>query len=252
MTKAIPESIKIRILELVRQGKTDQEIVGLIGWKYKTAARRVGDIRRTASIFSATSNSSTAPKTLDQMGREERFEFLKKFVSTTPRARIFFASFSEEEKQFFLDEYLNIVKSTDSLNEAEEQALFSAIVELVLASRALKKQKIEEDLYEKTMNGQIQPDDIRFRREISDQFPKEHDSHMKLYQKFLEDLKMSRSQRLKEIRSDKRTLMDVVEELSSKTAQADAANKIEQLAKMRDEELTKLIKNGFLMGYFED
>ena len=63
---------------------------------------------------------------------------------------------------------------------------------------------------------------------------------------------MSRQQRLKEVRSQKLTLVDLAESLSSKNAQSEVAEEIEKLAKVKDEELKRLLEDGYLHGVFED
>ena len=74
---------------------------------------------------------------------------------------------------------------------------------------------------------------------------------MKLYQKGMSELKMSRSQRLKEVRSQKQSLIDLAEELSNKNAQSEVADEIARLSKMKDDELKRLLDLGHLYGIFE-
>jgi ribosomal protein S13 len=75
---------------------------------------------------------------------------------------------------------------------------------------------------------------------------------MKLYQKGIQQLKMSREQRLKELTSQKVNLVDLAQQLSSKNVQSEVAEEIERLSKERDEQLKKMLDEGHLHGVFED
>ena len=109
----------------------------------------------------------------------------------------------------------------------------------------------EEKLRDRSLAGEIPETDPRFRRHVDDKYQREYDQHMKMHQKIMEGLKMSRSQRLKEVRSQKQTLVDLAEELSSKNAQSEVADEIERLSRLKDNELKKLYDDGHLHGIFE-
>ena len=191
-------------------------------------------------------------KTLDEMTRDERFQFIDIKLKITPRFRMAFKNFTDDDKEVFVDEYLNVIKSTDSLTEAEEQSLFTSILELVLALQALNRKEEEEQLREKSLAGQIPINDPRYRTHVDSKYQVEYDQHMKLYQKGMEQQKMLRKQRLDEVRSQKMTLVDLAENLSSKNAQSEASEEIERLSKLKDTELKKLIENNYIFGLFED
>lgn len=218
-------------------------------WNNKSGDRAVARILRDEETSKVPSKEE-GRKTLDEMSREERFKFIKDRLETTPRFRMVFDGFSDTEKEVFVDEYLMIIRATDSLTEVEEQALFSSILELILSFQALRRKQTEEKLYEDSMAGKIEETDPRFRRFVDDKYQKEYDQHAKLHQQGIKNLKMSREQRLKEVKSERRTLVDLAEELSTKTVQAEVANHIEALSKLRDEELKKMLEKGHLFGVF--
>lgn len=197
---------------------------------------------------------SLEEKTLDEMTRKERYEYIKNKLESTPRFVLAFSQFSESDKRVFIDEYLNVVKSIDSLTEAEEQSLFSAITSFVLAYKALNRKEREEKLYEETLQGLHAQGDPEYRSTLSQcqDYAREHEKQMSIYQKSIDQLKMSREQRLKEIRSEKKTLVDLAEEMSHKNIQAEVAVEIERLSKLRDEELKRMIESGYLFGSFEE
>ncbi len=168
-----------------------------------------------------------------------------------PRFKMALKNFSDDDKNLFTEEYLKIIKSTDTLTEVEEQMLFSAILELILSFKALNRKEQEELWRDQSLNGDILDQDPRFRRVVDDRYQREHDQHTKAYQKYMDSLKMSRQQRLKEIRSQKVSLVDLAEMLSNRNAQSEAADEIERFAKESDEELKRLLDAGHLHGVFD-
>jgi hypothetical protein len=264
MPKATDDQ-KALIGRLVEQGHTHKYIAEQLGWSNKTAersvARVVKELREAAVDLEVPPELIAAieTKTLDEMTRDQRVIFLKKRINETPRFKFVFQAFSAEEQVVFIDEYVNLVSATDSLTEAEEQTLFASIGEYILAYRALRFKSREERWYEDSIEGIITAEtddgetDPRYRRiNDSEKYQKQYDGHMKLYQKGIEQLKMSRVQRMKEVRSDRKSLVDVIETFSHKNAQADATEAIVRLSLLRDDELKDMLENGYIYGIFED
>ena len=106
--------------------------------------------------------------------------------------------------------------------------MFAAVLEFVLAFQALNRKEMEEKLRDRTLDGEFDENDPRYRRHVDDKYQKEYDQHMKLYQ----------------------TLVDLAEALSQKNAQAEVADEIENLSKLKDKELKKLIDEGYVWGVF--
>lgn len=252
MPKATESEMSL-IAKLHGEGHKDAYIVEQLGWSNSTALRSVARYRKQMKTERAgVIDQTEEDKTLDEMSRLERYEVLKERLPNSPRCKMVFASLEEEEQLVFLDEYFRIVKETDSITAPEEQSLFASIVEFVLAYRALAFSKREQDYYQKSLNSELPEGDLRYRRnDKSETYQKQYDSHMKLYGKTMETLKMNRKDRMKEVRSERRTLVDLAQELSSKNAQASAAEEIERLSKLHDEELQRLIKNNYIRGVFE-
>lgn len=252
MPKIFPKEEKELVIQLSKQGRTYVEIAKIMSekfpasWNAKTAARSIG------RIVKGKNDDGEDEKTLDEMTRDERATFIENKLQDTPRFKLAFRNFNDEEKRVFVEEYISVIKSTESLTEVEEQALFASVLELVLAFQALARKEREESLFEQSQAGDIAPDDIRYRRFVDDRYHKEYDAHMKLYQKGMEQLKMSRSQRLQAVRSQKQTLIDLAQDLSSRNAQAEVAEEVERLSKAKDDELKKMIEDGHIHGIFED
>lgn len=254
MPKVFPEVEKLRLRELAAAGESHVEVARQMkdefpdNWSSKYAHRTVSRILKEEE----DEKERIASKTLDEMTRDERFKFIESRLQGSPRFKMTFRNFGREERELFITEYLDVIKSTDTLTEIEEQAVFAAILEFILAFQALNRKESEEKLRDRTMAGEFDESDPQFRRHVDDKYQREYDQHMKLYQKGISELKMSRAQRLKEVRSQKQTLVDLAEELSQKNAQAEVADEIERLSKLKDSELKKLLEEGHVHGVFED
>jgi hypothetical protein len=258
MPRQFPEEQRIMVRELHDQGKTNIEVAQTMAarfpedWGAKTAHRTVARILKEFDAPIKVTEDRVIVKTLDEMSRDERARYVEGRLQATPRFRMAFRSFGKDDKDVFVDEYLNVIRSTDTLTEVEEQALFASILELILAFQALNRKEKEERWRDESLEGDIDEDDPRYRRVVDNKYQQEYDQHMKLYQKGMEQLKMSRKDRLKEVRSQKLSLVDLAEELSNKNAQSEAADEIERLAKLKDEELKRLLELGHLHASFDE
>ena len=252
MPKIFSREEKDAVISLSKQGHTYVEIARMMSEKYPATWTAKNAPRSVARILKGKNDDGDDDKTLDEMTRDERAIFIENKLQGTPRFKLTFRNFDEEEKEVFIGEYISVIKSTESITEAEEQALFAAVLELVLALQALSRKEREEKWFQQSVEGKIPEDDPRFRRFIDPRYHKEYDAHMKLYQNGMEQLKMSRSQRLQAVRSQKQTLIDLAQELSSRNAQAEVAEEIERLSKFKDDELKRMITDGHIFGVFED
>jgi len=257
--RSISQTDKANIAQLFELGKTDTEIAASLNWTHKNAVRCVAMQRKKMGLYKgpyphkpAASNISPMVKTtlLETMSKDERVKFLKLRFDANPRNQLVLHAFSKEEMNTFLDQYYNIIQSTDSLTEAEEQQLFAAIVEYILAFRALRAKSEEEQCVAETLAGDNEKGDPRYILKVDKRHDEEYNSHLQNYQSFMSELKMSRKQRLDKVKSEKRTLIDVASELATQTEQASAIDEIERLANLEDEELKRLIDNKYLLGFF--
>jgi hypothetical protein len=210
----------------------------------------MGLMRRNPSPSTEESKAIPKNKLLETMSKDERFNFIKLRFNSNPRNQLVLSTLSKEEEETFLDQYYGIIQSTDSITEAEEQQLFAAMVEYVLAFRSLRMKSEDAKCVEETLSGDHEKGDARYKVKLSREYDEEYNSHIENYQKFMSELKMSRRQRLDKIRSEKRTLVDIAAELSVTTAQALAAEEIERMSILSDEELLRLVKEGHILGDF--
>lgn len=264
--RVITDDERALIREMAANGENDSYIAQALGWDkldLKDPARAVAKVRRqlpkeenevkqVRAAPALKANNDGDDLLLDQMGRDERYTYLKARAGRIPRYKFVLDQFTAEEQEVFKDEYFRIVRSMESLTEAEEQMLFMATAEWIMAYRKQQMQNNEEQRVKDTMDGKYQKGDDRYLTFVDKRWGVEREQHMKRYTQFMDDLKLSRKQRLDKIKSDKKTLVDVATELASTDAQAQAADEIERLAAMRDDELKRLIQNGYIHGVFSD
>ncbi len=244
MPKVFSDVDRERVLDLHADGLSYPKIAKEMGWTYASADRSVG------KIVNEGRKSNRASITLDEMTRKDRYRLIKERLETTPRARLTFETFNSDEKALFVDEFLSIVKSTDTLTEVEEQTLFTAMVEFVFAHREIKRDTQEWEWYQDSLNDKISNSSLTFRAVYNNAHKLAQEKHFKTYTDLLHALKMSRTQRLDKVKSDKRTLVDLTTELSSKSSQTKASEDIFRYSQMRDKELEAMLKNGYLHGVF--
>jgi hypothetical protein len=184
------------------------------------------------------------------MSPTDRVRYFEKRFQDNPRFSYMFETLSAKEVEIFQKEYLKILMEIEDLNMTEEQSLFLATYELVLSLRAQKNRKMEEDQLERCKNGEIKPDSPHFIHVVSERHDKEYTAHMKQYQSLIENLKLSRKQRLDREIKAKKSFLDYAYEFSDEAAQKSIAEEIRRLNKLDDDELKRLIKEGYLLGYF--
>lgn len=223
------------------------------GMNYTDIARETGlHYKFVARFIEKETNPIKTKLMLEEMTKGDRLVFITEKLKTSPRALHIFQTFNASEKQFFLDEYLNTIKSVESITEIEDQSLFLACIEYVLAYRSLRLNQVEQQMYTDTVEGRItDPSDVKYRNKLNSQFSQEYDTHMERYQSLIKSLKLNRDQRLDKIKSEKRTLIDVVLEFSNVSSQNTIIERIEELQKVSDEELKKMLTEGHLFGSFE-
>jgi len=259
-----------RIRELFNEGFDDKRIALQLGHNAVNAWRTVQRIRikngwtRKRGVKKKPSNpvdnssspvnqniKKTAIADFSRMNPDERVDFLRERFKKSARFSRFSKTMSEDEMEVFQEEYFNIIRDIDDVSLTEEQALFFAIYDLILAMRAQVRRQEEEDILDRCRSGEIPQVDLRYIVTIDDRWDKEYNSHIKSYKEFIDNLKLSRKQRLDKQKKTKKTILDFVVELADHDNQTSVAETIRQLEKESDAELSRLVENDLLLGYFE-
>jgi len=264
MKKKQPQYDSEQIRALFLAGLSDKEIAAKLGRPAKTAWRTIQGIRvrngwtkkpgvkkkdNIKDAVNAVAEAQAMTK-IENMPFEDRIEHFKTLFKKSQRFDYMFTTLNPNEISLFQEEYFKVLQDVDDISMTEEQSIFLAIYELVLALRAQKNRKVEEDNVEKSREGTLKPDDPGYLMHVSEQYDREYTAHMKNYQKLIEDLKLSRKQRLDREIKTKKSILDYVYELADDDAQTSVAKEIRRLSKLEDEELARLIKNGYLFGIF--
>lgn len=260
--RSISKRDKQRIRELVQNGLSYAEIVKSLGWDKiglvdpeDAVRKQVAVLRKEPSIVPLRDKpvEIDSKTSIEHMSRESRNEHLRLRLRLSPRYKSTVdKTFSEEEKELFEYEYCEAIKSMDSLNEAEEQMLFSAQCEYVLLHRARSLKAEEERCIAETLAGRWSQGDPRFLRRVNEQLTSDERMHMERYESLMKALKLSRAQRLdKKDDGSRKTMKDLANELSRSDAKNVAADEIASLDRKTNEELKRLLDNGHLYGIFQ-
>jgi len=264
MKKKQPPYDVEQIRALFLAGLSDKEIAEKLGRNAPTAWRTIQGIRiRNGWVKKPGVKKENATEDpvetvekiqeiikIESMPTEERVKYFRELLKKSQRFAYMFQTLNPDEVSLFQEEYFKVLQDVDDLSMTEEQALFFAIYELVLALRAQKNRKTEEDNVEASREGRIKPDEPKYVLHVNEQHDREYTSHMKNYQKLIEDLKLSRKQRLDREIKTKKSILDFVYELSDEDAQKSVAEEIRRLNKKEDAELKRLLESGYLLGYF--
>jgi len=184
---------------------------------------------------------------LNEMTRRQRYEHLTAKMGSTPRTKYLFETYNNEEKAIFIDEYDGIIREMESLTAAEEQQLFLALNNFVLAMRAQKRDKVAWDKHESSLKP-VTPGALPQRIEPYDtRFTAEYDDRMTQYINGIKALKMSREQRLKDIAKSGNTFLDFAELLAKKENQLGISEEILSIEHKTEEELKRLQTNGWII-----
>lgn len=177
------------------------------------------------------------------MSRKQRYDYLDQNLDGSERAKHTFNHIlTPEEVKLFKEEYYRVLREQDSLTNAEEQQLFSAILNYVLAQRALQEDQLARTSYLNRNVPGNNPNQI-----YDSRFHEQYLNHFKQYQEGLKALKLSREQRLKDITNIGHTFLDFAEILNKKENQEGIADEIMKIEKMTEDEIKRLQENGWLI-----
>lgn len=245
---------------MAQQGATYSEIAKTLGREAKHAARSIGKIVRE----NGWKKSTTLPirktdivrekiKRMQEMSREERTTHIEGKLLTSRRFQKLNDIFTPEYVEMFKEEYFDILRTTDDLNEAEEQMLFEAIKAKILSYVALERERMQHELYDKYVRGELtDAEKENYVPAITDKHTKDYTDRNNEYIKLMDKLKMSRDKRVNELRKQEHTFTDVVAKLMSEENRRSIAAEILDWERKSDEELQRLFSAGYISGDFND
>lgn len=238
------------ILEIVKlkevDGLTHRQIAEKLKRFDKDGAPNERSIMIQYSKFKKKAVPIPAPivedtKDLNELTRKQRVEYLKSKLPDSHRGRhIFNYVLTASEQELFLEEFFKVVSEEDSLTSAEEQQLFNATLHLVLAWRAAAQDK---DCYNRSVQGGYTGPNPTVYVDI---FKKDFQDNMKKYNEFMKSLKLSREQRLEDIKRHGTSFLDFAEKYAKSDAQSKAIDDILRLEEASEAELKRLQQNGWL------
>src|SRR6185436_9411207 len=121
MPKVFSKEEKDVVKQLSNEGRTYIEIAKIMSERFPNSWNSPNSHRSVSRILKGKDDDAEDEKTLDEMTRDERANFINTRLEATHRFKITFSNFSPEEKALFINEYAQVIKSTDTITEAEEQ-----------------------------------------------------------------------------------------------------------------------------------
>lgn len=235
-----------KVHELYLKGLSDKDI----GQEVGRSPRAVFDLRKRNGW---TKNVSREKDTvisisMEDMTKTQRIEHLRERFNNSPRCKQMLQILNGTELELFQDEYFKLLGEIDNITAAEEQSLFLAVFEFVLAFQAQQNRAEEEDKVKKTKLGIHKIKDPDYRLQVSERWNKEYVDHMRTYRDLIGTLKLSREQRLKDEIKTKKSFLDFAQSMNDKDVQASIATEILELNKKTDEELKRLFEKGYVFG----
>lgn len=246
-----------KVHELYLKGFSDAEIARELNRTNNSAVKAIYKLRKRNGWHKNATNNRGEPtgirdleKTMnmEDMTRPQRIAYLRSRFESSPRCRETFKLLSADELEIFQDEYFRLLSEIDNVSAAEEQSLFLAIFEFVLAFQAQRNKSNEEQKVRETQDKKLKSTDANYRVNVNERWNKEYTDHMKVYRELIAGLKLSREQRLKDEIKSKKTFLDYAYALADRENQLSVAREIVDLDKKSDEELKRLIENGWLFG----
>lgn len=253
MAKHFTEDEKRKIVELRGSGASYHDIaVALSRFKpdgtphYRSIMEQYTKLKNNNQISVTPVSPPVIEKvvSLGELSKGQRIEYLRSNLDTNPRFKNTLNSIlSPSEREMFLHEYFQVISEQDSLNNAEEQQLFTAILNLILFYRARER---DNALYNNFINkvpnstGQIMPYDTRWQDEAKECYTQ--------YERGMKALKLSREQRLKDMEKIGNTFLDFAELLAKHENQEKIIEDIMYIERATDEEMKKFQENGWLIS----
>lgn len=266
-----PDEIR-RVLELNAEGWTYKQIAEKVRPGVKEAWRSVGDIirkSRNGELTPAQTGQKPSAARQSIMSRST----IKSNVPIPPdmansmTAHEFFSMLDDEQRKIFVATYEELRGEADQeqLTRAENEMLIRASFSNVKYLRAQQMLSLCESYLMMELNGELSnsDEDVSKKRLAGrgDSYKKEAEQWHKEYMELLNDLKLTRKQRLDKIKDNRNTFLDLQQELMSRARQASLIEEIKRINTATKEEFIRMARgeegpdgqrHPWLIGAFDD
>lgn len=270
---------KREVLRLHEEGYTYKMIAEKLRPGVKTAWRSIGEIvREEKAKQQSQAEAKSQPKA---SGTQTPSQSPSSPGLPTPRSSIalpepmahsltaqqFMAMMDNDQKRLFIATYMDLRGDADeeSLTRAENEMLIRAAYSNVKYLRAQSLLSTAENYLIAEMEGGLtDSDEDKAKKRFagrSDAYKKEAEQWHKEYMELLNDLKLTRKQRLDKIKDTRNTFLDLQQEMTTKARQESIVEEIKRINRATDEELRRMARgevgpdgqrHSWLVGAFDE
>lgn len=269
---------KRAVLQLQKEGWTQKQIAEKLRPGVKSAFRSVGDIiredrkQKEQQAVAPTATSPVSSQTPSQPtsllpGRSTTSIQLPDTMVGSLTAKEFMTMMDDDQKKIFISTYEGLRGDADeeALTRAENEMLIRAAFSNVKYLRAQSLLHISETYLLADMEGGLtDSDEDKAKRRFAgrgDAYKKEAEQWHKEYMELLNDLKLTRKQRLDKIKDTRNTFLDLQQELATKLRQESLVEEIKRINRATDEEFRRMAqgdvgpdgqRHPWLIGAFDE
>ena len=265
---------KKTVLQLTKEGYTHKQIADRLRPGVSTAWRSVGEIireerRKTIShtVTDAPATSGTQQHQIVPPPRYSTTVELPDSMADSLTAKEFMTMMDDNQRAIFVATYEDLRGDADeeALTRAENDMLIRAAYSNVKYLRAQSLLNVAESYIMLEMEGGFtDSDEDKAKRRFAggrESLKKEVEQWQKEYMDYLNDLKLTRRQRLDKIKDVRNTFLDLQQELTDAIRQKSLIEDIKRINKETDEEFRRMARGAkgpdgrvhtWLIGAFDE
>ena len=265
---------KKTVLQLTKEGYTHKQIADRLRPGVSTAWRSVGEIireeRRNTISHTVTDAPATSGTQQHQIVPPPSYSTkveLPDSMADSLTAKEFMTMMDDNQRAIFVATYEDLRGDADeeALTRAENDMLIRAAYSNVKYLRAQSLLNVAESLLMLEMEGGLtDSDEDKAKRRFAggrEAFKKEVEQWHKEYMDYLNDLKLTRRQRLDKIKDVRNTFLDLQQELTDAERQKSLVEDIKRLNKATNEEFHRMAQGAkgpdgrvypWLIGAFDE
>ena len=266
---------KREVLRLSEEGYTQKQIAERLRPGVKSAFRSVGDIIREDRKQKAQPAQATQPQATGSQPTPSAVlppistlvVPLPSAMSQSLTAKEFMTMMDNDQRKIFIAHYEDLRGDMDqeSLTRAENEMLIRAAFINVKYLRAQSMLSVVESYLLLEMEGGLtDSDEDKAKKRFAgrgDSYKKEAEQWHKEYMELLNDLKLTRKQRLDKIKDTRNTFLDLQQELTTKIRQDSLVEEIKRINRATDDEFRRMARgekgpdgkvHSWLIGAFDE
>lgn len=237
-------------MQLSKEGYTHKQIADKLRPGVPTAWRSIGDIIREARkpLVASSSKPATSGTPLIPPPKFSTKIELPPTMADSLSAREFMTMMDDAQRAIFIATYEDLRGDADeeSLTRAENEMLIRASYSNVKYLRAQSLLNVVESYLMIEMEGGFGDSDEDMAKKRfagrGDTYKKEAEQWHKEYMELLNDLKLTRKQRLDKIKDTRNTFLDLQQELTDKIRQDSLVEEIKRINMATDDEFLRMAR----------